>query len=82
MQYVCSRSISFLNEVEFVVCNGHEFTVEPQWTRTRLSLKQKSIMEYGGTPYVGMGPEKMVSPFSVYKMTSSYFCCRHCLGLI
>ncbi len=28
-----------LSEVELVVCNGHEFTVELQWTRTRPSLK-------------------------------------------
>ncbi len=41
-----SRLISFLNEVELVVCNGREFTVEPQWTRARPSLKQKSIIGY------------------------------------
>ena len=40
--------ISFLTEVELVVhvCNGREFTVEPQWTRARPSLKQKSIIDY------------------------------------
>ena len=40
--------ISFLTEVELVVhvCNGHVFTVEPQWTRARPSLKQKSIIDY------------------------------------
>ena len=42
----CNRLISFLNEVELVVCNGREFTVEPQWTRARPSLKQKSIIDY------------------------------------
>ena len=41
-----NRLISFLNEVELVVCNGREFTVEPQWTRARPSLKQKSIIDY------------------------------------
>ena len=40
-----NRLISFLNEVELVVCNCHEFTVEPQWTRARPSLKQKSIID-------------------------------------
>ena len=41
-----NRFISFLNEVELVVCNGREFAVEPQWTRARPSLKQKSIIAY------------------------------------
>ena len=41
-----NRLISFLNEVELVVCNGREFTVEQQWTRARPSLKQKSIIDY------------------------------------
>ncbi len=41
-----NRLISFLNEVELVVCNGREFTVQPQWTRARTSLKQKSITDY------------------------------------
>ena len=41
-----NRLISFLNEVELVVCNGREFTVEPQRTRARPSLKQKSIIDY------------------------------------
>ena len=38
--------ISFLTEVELVVCNGCEFTVEPQWSRGRPSLKQRSIIDY------------------------------------
>ncbi len=66
-----SRLISFLNEVELIVYTGREFTVEPQWTRSRPSLKQKCIREYSSTPYVGMVPEKMVSLFNVYKMTSA-----------
>ena len=41
-----NRLISFLNEVELVVCNDREFTVEPQRTRARPSLKQKSIIDY------------------------------------
>ena len=38
--------ISFLNEVEMVVCNGRKFMLEPEWTRVRPSLKQKSIIDY------------------------------------
>ena len=38
-----ARLISFLNEVELVVCNGRKIVVEPEWTRVRRSLKQKSI---------------------------------------
>ena len=39
-----NRLISFLNEVELVVCNGRKLVVEPEWTRVRPSLKQKSII--------------------------------------
>ena len=35
-----------MNEVELVVCNDREFTVEPQWNRARHSLKQKFIIDY------------------------------------
>ena len=38
-----NQLISVLNEVELVVCDGLEFTVEPQWTRARSSMRQKSI---------------------------------------
>ena len=38
--------ISFLTEVELVICNGREFSVEPQWTRARPALKQNSIIDY------------------------------------
>ena len=41
-----NRLVSFLNEVEMVVCNGRKFMVEPEWTRVRPSLKQKSIIDY------------------------------------
>ena len=42
----CNASgISFLNEVELVVCNGRKVVVEPEWTRVRPSLKQKSIID-------------------------------------
>ena len=39
-----NRLVSFLNEVEMVVCNGGKFMLEPEWTRVRPSLKQKSII--------------------------------------
>ena len=41
-----NRLISFLNEVELVVCNGRSLVVEPEWTRVRPTLKQMSIIDY------------------------------------
>ena len=41
-----SKLICFLNEVELVVCNGRKLVVEPEWTRVRPSLKQKSITDF------------------------------------
>ena len=41
-----NRLVSFLNEVELVVCNGRTFVCEPEWTRVRPSLNQKSIIDY------------------------------------
>ena len=38
--------MSFLNEVELVVCNGRTFVTEPEWTRVRPSLRQKYIIDY------------------------------------
>ena len=38
------RLISVLNGVELVVCNGRKLVFEPEWTRVRSSLKQKSII--------------------------------------
>ena len=40
-----NRLVSFLKEVEMVVCNGRKFMLEPEWTRVRPSLKQKSIID-------------------------------------
>ena len=37
-----NRLISFLNEI---VCNGRKLVVEPEWTRVRPGLKQKSIID-------------------------------------
>ena len=38
---ICNASgnklISFLNEVELVVCNGRKLVVEPEWTRVSRS---------------------------------------------
>ena len=33
-----NRLISFLNEVELVICNGRKLVSEPGWTRVRPSL--------------------------------------------
>ena len=41
-----NKLVSFLNEVEMVVCNGRKFMLEPEWTRVRPSLKQTSIIDY------------------------------------
>ena len=41
-----NRLISFLNEVELVVCIGRKRIVKPEWTRVRPSLKHKSIIDY------------------------------------
>ena len=35
--------VSFLNEVEMVVCNGRKFMLEPEWTRVRPSLKKAKV---------------------------------------
>ena len=41
-----NRLISFLNEVELVICNGRQLVVEPEWTRVRPSLNQRSVIDY------------------------------------
>ena len=47
MQYASgNRLLSFLNEVELMICNGRKLVSEPEWTRVRPSLKQKSIIDY------------------------------------
>ena len=38
--------ISLLNEVELVICNGRQLVSEPEWTRVRPSLNQKSVIDY------------------------------------
>ena len=35
-----NRLVSFLNEVEMVVCNGRKLVVEHEWTRVRTSLNK------------------------------------------
>ena len=44
-----NRLITFLSEVELVVCNGRNLVVEPEWTRVRPSLKQKSTIDFNIT---------------------------------
>ena len=42
---VCSHLIKY-TEVDLVACNGRTFVMEPEWTRIRPGLKQKSIIDY------------------------------------
>ena len=41
-----NKLISFLNEVELVICNGRQLVAEPEWTRVRPSLNQRSVIDY------------------------------------
>ena len=41
-----NKFISFLNEVELVVCNGRQLVLEPEWTRVRPSLDQRSVIDF------------------------------------
>ena len=41
-----NRLISFINEVELVICNGRKLVSEPEWTRVRPSLGQRSVIDY------------------------------------
>ena len=41
-----NKLISFLNELELVICNGRRCVSEPEWTRVRPSLDQKSVIDY------------------------------------
>ena len=41
-----NRLISLLNEVELVACNRGKYVTEPEWTRVRPSLNQRSIIVY------------------------------------
>ena len=35
-----------MNELELVICNGRRCVSEPEWTRVRPSLDQKSVIDY------------------------------------
>ena len=39
-----NKLTSFLNKLELVICNGRRCVSEPEWTRVRPSLDQKSIL--------------------------------------
>ena len=42
-----NRLLSFLNEeVKLMICNGRKLVSEPEWTRLKPSLKQKSIIDF------------------------------------
>ena len=38
--------ISLFHEVKLVACNGRQLLSEPEWTRVRPSLDQKSVIDY------------------------------------
>ena len=40
-----NKLISFLNEVELIICNGRQLVLEPEWTRMRSSLGQKLVID-------------------------------------
>ena len=48
-----NRSLSFLNEVKLMICNGRKLVFEPEWTTIRPSLKQKSIIDYNRCSITG-----------------------------
>ena len=41
-----NKLVSFLNEVELIICNGRQLVLEPEWTRVRPSLDQKSVIDF------------------------------------
>ena len=41
-----NKLISFLNEVELVICNSRQLVLEPEWARVRPSLGQKSVIDF------------------------------------
>ena len=41
-----NKLVSFLNEVELVICNGRKLVPEPEWTRIRPRLGQKSVIDF------------------------------------
>ena len=41
-----NKLISLLHEVELVACNGRQLVSEPEWTRVRPNLDQKSVIDY------------------------------------
>ena len=41
-----NKLVSFLDEVELVICNGRQLVLEPEWTRVRPGLDQKSVRDF------------------------------------
>ena len=41
-----NKLISLLREVKLVACNGRQLVSEPEWSRVRPSLDQKSVIDY------------------------------------
>ena len=66
-----NRLVSFLNEVEMVVCNGRKLMLEPEWMRVWPSLKQKSIIDY--TPLVDGSVRECACRQYRYRMLTPLF---------
>ena len=43
---VVTSSSRSQNEVELVICNSRQLLLEPEWTRVRPSLDQKSVIDF------------------------------------
>ena len=71
-----NRLISFLYEVDMVVCNGRRLVSDPEWTRVRPSLDQKSIIDY---IHVTTDTELMVASGGVYAESTDTGCLDHFL---
>ena len=69
-----NRLVSFWNEVEMVVCNGRKFKLEPEWTRVRPSLKQKSVIDY-----IITDPQLMAVSGNVHVDNTDIGCSNHFL---
>ena len=57
-----------------VVCNGRKFMLEPEWTRVRPSLKQKSIIDY-----ITTDPQLMAVSGNVHVDNTDIGCSDHFL---
>ena len=62
--------------MEVVVCNGRKLVIEPEWTRVRPSLKQKSINDY---MYIISGGDSKKASGDVHVNSFDIGCSDHLL---